>query len=488
MIDIGLLNARDNNMTAYRREVAKLRDFYHGDQLAHLATATSEDGQGRPVNWTGLIARLFKHPEDVAVMATVLNITARSVDLLAAAYDPGPERKLDGVTDDQSAAYAAVAREAQWDDAMAYADAMAELTGGVLIRPAMRNSAWALDVITPDRVWVLPDPDVPNRMSGFVYVTKENGDVPNGKRRLVAWTATHYWSRPARYNECYGNNPLRIFHEQPTGENPYGVLPAVWVQNYFYPDGPYPPIDDTFLSIQEKVNVIITCMMDLAKKQGFATLVLKKENPGSDENISVGTGKPLLLNSAYREEAGYIQPDAPFDNLVTLTREVITMASAMKNINPAVFFPSGDNMSGVALQLLRYDLDQYRVSRTRKWASVEASLFDILRIIGNTEGRAARLPLMLPPSATLILDYAERTYPTDPQTEVNFLLKQVQEGLEPIDKLVRFLNPGLTTEEQVAEHLRRARERNTEFPLLGGGGAVAADADELADDILEGLT
>lgn len=208
-----------------------------------------------------------------ALMRRIVDETCRHT------YSPGPRRILDRKRDTD--AYFRLARDVEMDSKMSQAMHLAMVTNKVFVHPRWlpRHEEVILDILTPDMVHVVPDPDDKLRPLAIIY------DAPvNGEKSWIYWDAA----------ETFRIDANRAIQGD-IDENVLGELPFVEI-NYRPRWGTYWDITSglDLYQAQKSINFLLLLSLKHLKSHGFKQIVIQGETETMEPNQTLDEESALI--------------------------------------------------------------------------------------------------------------------------------------------------------------------------------------------------
>jgi hypothetical protein len=363
-----LLSSRRAAAEGFRRNIEKRIDYYNDKQLSYLNELISEN---------------FSHSEPLAAMPSFFNIIKPIINEISMIYRSGARRTIFKDSGDAAdprvlALWQSIQNTSRYDAAMKTVNRMVNLCKTALVKVAFRNGAIKLDILTPDKVEVLPDNDDPTEAAAIFYTRADKSVLP--PQNIV-----HYWDK-SRY--------LRIntFGEQldnprnPDGINPYGVLPFARFVNQIPLDGFFVNGGDDLVIAQDNINLKLTQLNYIVKMQSFSVPVLIGYR--GPEKIAVSPGKPIIVPLGTMGETGnpdfrFETPNPQIAELVNLLEHEITRIFRAYGIGGSDFSLQGGTKSGFALVMENLKLLESRENDLPFYEDGEEELFEIVKKVWN---------------------------------------------------------------------------------------------------------
>jgi hypothetical protein len=363
--------------------------------------------------------------------------------------------------------------EMKFDWMMSEAQRIGKAAWVCFLRPRFmrRTGEMRLDIITPEITQVDLYEDDPLRMKGFGYrVTAmiKRGEVTEP---MEVWV--YYTDEKILYLDSSGRevaNPFAKTDEDLGTENPYGVIPVI-------PFFCVPPTVEFWDLHWNKdavranyiIGVLNTYMNYLVKTQSFKQVAFTGEV--SNALLSAISDPLFPLQLPEGTTAATLDLNTQLAAIDGVIRNKVIAIANNYGIASDNFTITGSPSSGYSLKIANRALEEIREQDKVVASMVEEQLFDLIRIINNTEGGEP-----IPEELELRFNPAEIEYPptmAEEQSRWNF---EFDNGISnAVDYLIK-KDPELTREEAM-EVLARVKEENEKIrpepdPLetvFGGG-------------------
>lgn len=360
----------------------------------------------------------------------------------ATVYRTAPTRTFEGW--DQAAGQA-LYQAANIDAVLKRASKLTKLLKTTALQVRHGDHGLQINVLTPHILdAVYDDPEHPVRM----VVTHPASDA--SKTTYSDWTATGFQRRDSQGRRIQ-------LPTNPSGENPYGVLPFVPLfdrlpdSNFFLPGG------DDLIGSQKALNVGLVNLFRSIELQAHGQAVAKGLPVG--DPIATGPDKVILLPPD--GSFSYAAPNAPIQDILSSLEFLMRQTAATNDVGADVFDLSKRAESGSAKSVERMDLREARQDDIALWRRYELRLFEVIKAVVNTHS-----PGTIPEGATLRIDFAELA---DVITEAELLenLKAKAElGVSsPVDALLALNPDGFTTRDDAYRELQRRKAETQELLL-----------------------
>jgi hypothetical protein len=446
------------------RQAAIAIDFYNGKQKAYMESVIAEI---YPKTW-----------QDVKNYISCSGLTKAIIDQISVLFVSPPEIDIDfhlpseaGQPKPKLTASQEAIRERLkamlvasdfWKKLIAI-DRMANLTGkvGICQHWHEADKRVVVDIITPDKCFVIQDAEDPTRASVVYYVIGRDTDP-----RLASPVNIYAkWTRDT-YSEVKLNENLQEIETVKGSEIPniYGKIPIEWISplievDSFWVDHGYPIVDGNI-----NVNLRESNLDMGLDYQMFSTMVTKGLN--KPETTILGVTRRLDLpasdmGNAINSDAYYITPDAKLTEVNDIIQTKKTGYGKENGLSANAFNQDMANItSGYQLMLTERQLgidNQLRKEIYRN--SIIAAVKNMITCYN------AKSQEIIPPDSDITLYYVDKRFVSNPLEEVTLLVTKLNVGLISLPDALRELDPSLSQEDAMAE----AKRIQSEKQQLSGG-------------------
>ncbi|MFO1147018.1 MAG: hypothetical protein U1E62_01485 [Alsobacter sp.] len=413
-------------------------------------TQTDELMRDIAAGWSDEAAQQFR--------PVTLNLIRKIVDKRAAVYTAPPARIFEGMDQAQGdALYAAMRANVVLKKANRYT----QLLKNTALRVAWDETRQIprLFVIPPslyDVTWT-EDPECPDS----VVITNRDGS--SDFFTLTEWT-------PTTYRRLSGiGSPIPV-PGNPSGVNPYGMIPLVHCfatppdDVYFQRGG------DDLITAQKAVNVALSNIWRATEFQAHGQLVIT----GASRDFSapapaIGPTSVLYLDTG--SDAKFINPNAPVGDMLEAISFLLKQTALANNLPGNIFELQDKAESGVSKAVEERDLIEARADDIELWRSYEADLFQVLKRVVNTHA-----PGTIPEGATMRVDFGDLDRGLDDDTRLKTYQARIDMGIwSPVDAFLAD-NPDVTDREQaraiLQERLSETQDLDAHAPFQGVRGVT----------------
>lgn len=412
-------SAEDKNR---RVEMKKRVDLYVDDGVKHLKTRirdTFRDAQVRQ--------RLMPFAE----MAMSYNIYRRVIDDIARPiYATSPVRRLN--EDDPNKAYQVLIREGMLNEKM---DLCARLVQGT-------NKVWqfyrmskrlglVIDVLTPDMVSTIPDPDDPTRELAFIYDKTINKEL---------WHV--YWDDEVTFTFRNADGKMN----GPAKPHGMGMIPRVAIDRRQLWGVPHDTKSGADLfELQMSVGLIIALILKLHKSQGFRQIVV------TGDTINIAKGQIL------DEETAIVMPDGSTISTLDLKSDAKHYVETLQFLVEGGAANYGINRDRLNQKTASSADDvallERRAEAIKAFRRAEHDAFQVIKRV-SLEHTDTNLRLSETAQLTTV-DFAEISDRTDKMKLLTIWEKAGHMGLRNILDNIKALNPEIDTDELAEKELQR---------------------------------
>jgi len=413
---------------------------------------------------------------DIANHITTKKLVQTIIDQVAILFQYPPEINIDIESDSVKQLFADVLAKSELWKKLIVADRMAELTMkvGLAVHWHDLDQRVVVDIITPDRCYIIPDPQDPTKASAVYYcISTEKGvGVPSATNVYAKWTREQYY-------ECELDQHFNEIKIIPDSQKPNiydGVIPIAWLTTLIEMDSFW--VDHGYPLIEEAISIIVReCNLDIALDyQSFSTMVTRGLD--SDKEVRIGVTRRIDLpdkNSGSGMEsdaqAYYITPDAKLSEVSDIiTKKRISAANEHFLSADAFTQDTSKVNSGYQLRLSERQLEEH--SNLKK-EIYRPEIIKLIKWIIRCYNKSSSGTTMIPETAPISITYADRKFASNPVEVTSVQITKIQAGLISLADAIRENNPDLT-QEQAIEEAKRIKKEQAEL----NGGMITPITDE----------
>lgn len=461
LIQQSIMRARLAGNTERKNECVKRLDYYKGDQLDHLDNVLREQ---------------FKHPEKLKLQKQFSNITRRIINEVSVVYKRAPQRRLmvkgKPVEGEPTERFQKLYENACADVVLKKVNRYTNLLQTVGVQVCWRNDRVELDILTPDILNVVQNPQDPTAASAVIIeqafadtVMLDSPGNPYGATKLfIAWT-------PEQHQVFDQSGVQREDLANADGRNPYGIMPFVWFRaerpdGFFWNEG-----GADLIVAQEAVNVKLTYLNQLIKMQSFSIAVFTGNPP---EGVTVDPTNYVVLPLPDAADKGqpdfkFVTPDPKIKEVLEALAEDVRRIADDWGLSMSNFTLSGSPSSGLSLKLQNVRLIERREDDLPLYNDYEKQLFNVMRRVHNTHCAPKD---KLPEDAEISVNFAELEFPEDPAAEDARWVTRINQNVVSRADWLRSIDPDIKSEEEAEKRLEEIAEFNSR--TRGGMGDPAA--------------
>jgi len=389
-----------------------------------------------------LIAQRFAQPEQFRIFC--VNIVRAIADKRASTYRMPPRRTFTGM---DQAAGDALYKATSADAVLKKASRYLEVCKTVALQVGWNEATGTptLRVLTPNVLDVVcSDPEQPERVI-VTYPGERAEDTT-----FADWTPTGF----RMLNHSGAAKPVL---GNPGNANPYGVLPFVPWFDRLPDDSFWLPGGDDLYAAQDAVNVGLSNLWRAVEFQAHGQAWAS--GISANEVLQFGPDRAVALPQG--GQFGFAAPNAPIASILSAIEFVLRETAATHGVGADLFDLSKVAESGSAKHAGRLDLKEVRQDQIAQARTMEARLFDTLRVVVNTHR-----PGTIPDEATVGVDFAEQQDQlSEAEALENARIKSELGVWSPVDVLMSTNPDGFPDRESAFRELQRRRDESAELAV-----------------------
>jgi len=447
MIDLvakAQVQAKTQDEKQRMKEAAVAIDFYNGRQKQHMLDLVSLI---YPNTW-----------QDIQHYVSTSNLTRGIIDKKAMLFLAPPEVELDTDNEALQQRFQELLDRSEFWKKLLVSDRMAELTGkvGICQHWHETDKRVVIDIITPDKCFVVADEQDPTKATIVYYVIGRDTDsrLATPVNVYAKWTADGY--SEVALNE----NFKEIKTIKPPIPNQYGYIPIVWLSSLleidsFWVDHGYPIVDGN-------INVNLRASnLDLALDyQAFSTLVTRGLDQTKDFITGVTRRLYLSDNSLSgnsNAEAYYITPDAKLKDVSDIIEGKKVGYAKESGLSADAFNQDASKVSsGYQLRLTQKDLEEANELKKEVYRPQLVQLVKNMMLCYSISSSDFRFPTDI----DVYFNYIDKEFAANPIETTTLQITKINANLMSLPDAIRENNPSLTQEEAIAEAARIKAENN----------------------------
>ena len=398
-----------------------------------------------------------------------INLLKWLANELGSIYSKPATRTIDGQPIDD-----AYLMKGALDDALDQAARLNFVTREILLRPLVvtdvdknnenqKTHYMVVDVVTPDKVFVIPHPEDLTRMSAIVLQLPKGG--------YVIWTDDNYYKLSRTWEVI--QDP-----ENPDFENPYGMIPyvachAVYPTRHFWHHKETTGLREATYS----VGIGKTDHNHLRHHQSHKQIVITADDVDKDFRRILGDSSTAMHIRGDGASAQVLDMQVNlrehFETLMGAAQAVL----ALYGINPQAVRGTLEAQSGYALELKMHKQEQVWDSYRRSWSRCEKMLYDVAQVVWEVDGPGGL------PEGEIDIDYPEIGPGRDPKEVADLVSQYLADGL--ISKKEAMRRIGMTDEQIELMEQEILEESASRAPLAPTPSAFMMD-DIISQEVLNG--
>jgi hypothetical protein len=384
-------------------------------------------------------------------------LTQSMIRQLAVCFKNAPALKLTEASEVTEQAFIQALDNADFYKKLKSIDKYTELTGKVGAIPRWNGSKVIIDIITPDKCYVIADDVFPTepREVGYTIGQTQNHAQAKPVNIYAVWTADEY--REESRNDQ--GSVLEVFLTAP---NLYNRIPIVWFEIDLPLDTFWLDQGNPFVELNRRINLQLTNLDIAIDFQSFSTLVTK--GLPDIAVIPVGVTRRLNLPSnsmgEITSDAAYITPDAKLETVWKIIQESIKWFAGAMGISAESIDQGSNFSSGFQLILSKQGVIDRNVDKQDLYREPTRDLAQLIMDTNTIYGS-----VNFPTDAIINVDFADITVMKDPLEQEAIIAAKMSNGtLDPVGALM-LDNPDLTKEDAIAEIAEmQARKQTTLIP------------------------
>ncbi|HSW63870.1 MAG TPA: phage portal protein [Dissulfurispiraceae bacterium] len=385
---------------------------------------------------------------------TSQNVYKRFLKRISRIYKKPPVRVFykggQVMTREQAADITAIYDEARVDLKMKTVNLFVNSVNTVFVRPVWRDGKLNLDVLTPDQVIVVTDPEDPTRMIAILIERKRV--LPSGKsqRYWQVWTETEHFLRVevGEYKTMnYGKVINTVDEPVPGNEamvNPYGFIPFLPIHIGHLEAAFWDGTTGNDLYVANLVTAVRNTLLDFAAVwQSFKQIAV-------DTDGDVPNGLTLSPDSILHVKGGAtftsLDLTAAFDQIRGDLERYVRSVGQTYGIS-VESFNAPTQKSGVALKIESQELQDNWTDQVEIFRDAEQRLWKMIQRISEIEGHG------VPLDVDIDVKFASMGM-ADEKTELENDQKKMELGLASPASVYMKYNDGIIDEAEAEAEMR----------------------------------
>jgi hypothetical protein len=429
-----------------RYRAAMAIDFYNYAQREYMLYIISKI---YPETW-----------KDIDGYINCVDITKQIINDKSILFQIPPTITIEGSDTVQEQATAVIDASELWKK-LIVADRMAELTGkvGVGVHYHPEDNRVVIDVITPEKCYVIADPLDPTKAKEVFYVIDEmNPTISNGYTNRVDVYA--HWTKDT-FQKVILKKDMTIDKIIPGTQipNPYNRIPIIWLSpeievDTFWNDG-----DSALILGNVNINLRESNLDVALDYQSFSTMVTKGL-PSAKDTISGITRRIDILAEAGMDLTGvgvdYITPDAKLTEVSEIINTKKINLAKQSGLSAEAFNrESGKVNSGYELELTKMDIINDNELKGQIYRQdIRQLIQNILDCYSFNSSTTA-----FPQDANITISYGKPKFKNNRLDDLNYAMNRYRDGVYSLTDVMMDLNPDLSRADAEVELERIAQEK-----------------------------
>jgi hypothetical protein len=443
MIGKKQIEARVNDEISRMKQAAIAIDFYNGQQRYYMEQVVAAM---YPVTW-----------QDMYYYISTCDLTREVVDQKSILFQSPPEIEIDTTNTLLQERFKQMLADADLHKKLIASDRMAELTGkvGITLHWHEAEKRVVLDVITPDKCFVVPDEQDPTKPKIVYYRI----GVDNDPRTTAPLNVYGKWTIDS-YSEVVLSDQFKELKETKAPiKNIYGRIPVVWLSPYIEIDSFW--IDRGYPLIEGNININLReGNYDMGLDfQSFSLLVTK--GLGKTNDIITGPTRRIDLPSGEfggnsDSQAYYITPDAKLTEVGAAIQNKKISKAKESGLSADAFNQDASKISsGYQLRLTEKQNEENNNLKKTIYRQPIMDLIENMMICYSAESSDFKFPT----DADIYFNYIDKQSANNPIETATLHITKINAGLMSTADAIREMNPDLSQEEAIAEAKRIKAEQ-----------------------------
>lgn len=319
-----------------------------------------------------------------------------------------------------------------------------------------------LDIITPDKCFVIQDPDSPSHILAFVYRVNSLENTPTTALPTDIWMmVTPEYTQKITIDSNSGQ--YKFAGEQEP--NPYKVIPVAWFTNTISVKNFWPEKGNPYVAINKDFNVLKTLQRLAETYQMYSTLV--RIGFPSESVTTWGVASvidiPLREGPGNQGDAKYISPDTKFKEVDDLMNGDVDNLAAYAGLSNDVFRKKTQTLpSGYALKLSKADVIEQNETEKLFYVPAIRQLLNLMIQIFSYHSPTQTLESIK--SDLINIDFQPISIEQNPIEQAQLRVTNKMLGIADRVTWLMEDNPELT-EEEALEFIAKIDARNQTYNL-----------------------
>jgi len=414
--------------TARRNEVSQWIDFYNNKQEHYLKGNLNEN---YPKSATDMYKYIMTYP-----------LTQRIIDDISMLFKNGIEvtlekEKLNEILQD-------ILHSVMFQPVMDTVNSLVNLCHKVGVIPQWRDGL-ELDILTPDKCFVIQDEDNPTKISELYYQIGIIVDTPSVSERVdeyVRWTPES--------QSIVEVQDGKMANERDIIQNRFGKIPVTFFVNDLNVDTFWHEKGQPVVEANKVVNQELTNYRLMLAYQSFSTLVAV----GLDEEAKIPFGPQFSLKLPFdptdqkTPDAKYITPSPALDKVWGVINDIILHTAQSVGLSAESFQRKASSFSsGYQLKLSKQDIINKTAQDRQYYRPAIIDLVQNIMRLYTWEGDKT-----FPENQDIYVDFGEIEFETSPKEREELRAMQLSNGTASVIDFIMEDNPDLSREQAVERY------------------------------------
>lgn len=446
----------------YNKRKAKWQDELNRREEARTAIDFYFNRQHETL-YSDIVARYPNENKDILRYAFTVPLTRSLINQLAITFKESPVIKLNNVSDNVQQAFLEFLDNIDIYKTLKQVDIFTELTGKVGIIPRWNGKQVCLDILTPDKCYVIENPEVPTEAIEIGYPIGITNDwrMAEPMNVYAIWTADSY--RESEVNR--DGLEVKVLKRD---RNPYGKIPIAWYEIVMPLDSFWTDEGNPIVELNRRINLQMTNLDIAMDYQSFSTLVTTGMSDTTVIPIGVTRRINIPANPISGEAMGsasYITPDAKLLEVWKIIQESIIWYAGIMGISVESFSGASNFSSGYQLKLAKTGVMERNKNKQDIYLE---SIRDTIELALQCEKIYGKQNF--PDEPDLTIRYGEISIDYSPMELQQLISAKLANGTIDIIGAIMLDNPDMTEQEAI-EYYEKMKNRKAqiapEVPPLG---------------------
>ncbi len=446
----------------YNKRKAKWQDELNRREEARTAIDFYFNRQHETLN-DDIAIRYPNENKDILRYAFTVPLTRSLINQLAITFKESPIIKLNNVSENVQQAFLEFLDNINLYKTLKQVDIFTELTGKIGIIPRWNGKQVCLDILTPDKCYVIENQEAPTEAIEIGYPI----GITNDWRMAEPMNIYAIWTKDS-YRESEVNKDgieIKILKQE---DNVYGRIPIAWFEIVMPLDSFWTDEGNPIVELNRRINLQMTNLDIAMDYQSFSTLVTTGMPDTSVIPIGVTRRINIPANPISGEALGtanYITPDAKLLEVWKIIQESIIWYAGIMGISVESFSDASNFSSGYQLKLAKTGVMERNKNKQDLYLE---SIRDTIKLALQCEKIYGTQNF--PDEPDITIKYGEISIEYSPMELQQLISAKLANGTIDIIGAIMLDNPDMTEEEAI-EYYKKIKGRKAliapEVPPLG---------------------